>query len=208
MSSKNNFQKNSLELIRSGNKEALDLVTPPLNILITNELKKRGIYASELRDNIISDTFYDLIRKKGSLPNITDPLPYLKGMAKKIILRYLDKKKIEYQPTGSFLDYPDNNTINDNDDNEEIKICLESFKILLKMLPKSYASLMEDFWLKGKSRSEICRERKYKSTKVFSSMKSQALKKLREVIDQSENHSVLKNWLKRQKKNKDNDKRK
>ncbi len=161
----------------------------------------------ELRDTIFDDTICDLIRKKGTLPELNDPLPYLIGMAKNIIKRYIDKDKDEYWLIESFQEYPDLNT-NSEEEQEGLKKCMESIKTLSKQLPKAQREIIEDYWLKGKTPSEICKERNYNSDETFSSVKSQALNALRKIIWECDNHHELKYWLRRMEKNNNNDNKK
>lgn len=146
-----------------------------------------------------------MIRKKGPLPNLDDPIPYLIGMAKNIIKRYVDKGRIDYRAPESFQEYPDLSA-NEKFEINDYEKCIESIKLLIKLLPKAQAKIVEDHWLKSKSLSEICKDRNYNSTPTLSSMKSQALKGLRKIIRESDNHHELKFWLKRMEKNNNNGK--
>lgn len=204
MASKKRGQRNSLELIRSGDKKALDLVTPPLIKFITSRLKHAGCFSMELRDTIFDDTIYDLIRKKGTVPELIDPIPYLIGMAKIIIKRYIDKDKDELWLIESFQENYNPN-IKSEEEQEDYTKSMESIKTLSIQLPKAYREIIENYWLKGKSADEICKERNYDSLKNFSSMKSRALNGLRKKIIESDNHHELKFWLRRNKKNDKND---
>ena len=149
--------------------------------------------------------FYDLVRKKSPIPDVEDPVNYLFGMAIIIIKRHLESKRTVYYPGDVIDNYPDNHNTSTNED--EFHICLESIEVLMKQLPGAYAEIIDDFWLKGKSLSDICRERNYKSLKTLSSMKSQALRALLKLIEECDNHHELKFWLKRMENNNENDKK-
>jgi len=135
---------------------------------------------------------------------VEDPVPYLIGMVKIIIKRYIDKGKIEYWPIESFQEYPDLDT-NSEEEQEGLKKCKESIKTLSKQLPKAQKEIFEDYWLNGKTPAEICKKRNYNSLKTFSSMRSQVIKGLLKLIEESDNHNELKYWLKRMHNKKNND---
>ncbi len=144
------------------------------------------------------------MRKEGTLSEIIDPLPYLIGMAKNIIKRYVEKGRVDYRPPESFEEYPDLDT-NPEEEREGIKKCMESIKTLSKQLPKAQKEIFEDLYLNGKTPAEICKKRNYKSLKTFSSMRSQTIRGLLKLIEESDNHNELKYWPRRRQKKKNND---
>ena len=125
-------------------------------------------------------------------------------MAKIIIKRYIQKDKDELWLIESIQEYPDLNTKSEEEQEDYTK-SMESIKTLSKQLPKAHREIIENYWLKGKSADEICKERNYDSLKNFSSMRSQALNALRKIICESDNHHELKFWLRRNEKNDNND---
>ncbi len=133
-----------------------------------------------------------------------DPIPYLIGMAKNIIKRYVDKGRIDYRPPESFQEYPDLST-NSEEELEGLKKCMESIKTLSKQLPKAQKEIFEDFWLKGKTPAEICKKRNYNSIKTFSSMRSQVSKGLLKLIEENDSHNELNYWLRRMQNKNNND---
>ena len=80
-------------------------------------------------------------------------------------------------------------------DTLDIDTCKESLKILLEKLPPAKRRVMEVVIFRNKTKTDICKQFKYKSLNVLSSVLSQSRNKLLEIIDNSPNHSVLKKFI-------------
>ena len=189
------IQKSTLEQIRTGSKEALDLVSPPLNIFISRELKKNRLYTKENQKDVFQDTLDEFLLKP-DIPPDAEPVAYLIGFAKNVIKRI---QRFNGHTKVKLLEYAKKTNAQKREeqipDTQRYDTCKRSLEYLIKQLPPANRRIMEEVIFHDKQFSDICKQFNYKSMDVFYSVLSQSRKKLLEIIDNSPNHSVLKKFI-------------
>ncbi len=180
---------------QDGQQRGLRLGLPPLNIFINRELKRHRLYTKENQEDVFQDTLEEFIRKP-IIPNDAEPIAYLIGFAKIVIKRIqrfngLEKDKLPEYAKKMKAQRNEEQIL----DTQEYEICIESIKLLIEQLPPANERVMVEKVLHSKQLSYIFKQFNYKSMKVLYAILSQSRKKLLELIDNSPNHSILKEFI-------------
>ena len=156
---------------------------------------RQRLFTKENQEDVFQDTLDEFLRKPGLLP-IAEPVAYLIGFAKNVIKRLVRYKVIG---RGNLLNYARKMKAQENDEQisktSDYDTCKESLKQLIKQLPPKQRDVMEQVLFHDKKLKDICEQFNYKSMNVFYSVISQNRSKLLEIIDNSPNHTTLKEFL-------------
>jgi len=168
-----------LDLIRSGDSDAISAITPHLMRLITSYLYKFGKNDYRAAIEFKNDTLTEIAVRKSSFPVNIVPIKYLSTIAINLINRHYNYRKKHPRFQGDCAELLDHVLMDDPgirqfELNEMIISCM-------KMLPTSDQDLIT-LLIQDKTPDEIIDSLNYKNKDTLYSRKYQVLEKFRRLL--------------------------
>jgi len=183
---------NILDAVRSGDLEALKILTPYLKLLIKNKLYYHGLNTREIRDSIFTDIFLDLKKKEHTIILKEGPMEYLGGMVEFLIKRYVEHSKLVLLDNDIMGQFPDTGNMEEPEHLSILWLKLQPFLLKLPRKSRDLLFRIHD----GQSMEQICQESDLKDERTLYTRKSQSISKLKKILEASSGNEWLKKKLK------------